>query len=158
MSCQQLRWFEVQQMATGLCLGDEGITRTILPTFGPGSCLETCGVADGFMEVFQFGHMARGDSSWLQGVQAARGTPQVDWGVLPMLHGLPSSFPVALIVPQMGQLLRNTQSFGTTFHTVLMRLLCPVLSCQHACSLAKSAYGRLWSKPTPDCRHEHPCF
>lgn len=74
------------------------------------------------------------------------------------MHGLPSGFPVALVVPQIGQLLRNTPSLGTTFNTVLMRLSCLVLRCQHAGSLAGSTCVRLWPKPTSGCRHERPCF
>lgn len=75
-----------------------------------------------------------------------------------VLHGLPSSFPVALTVPQIGQLLRNTPSFGTTFNTVLMRRLCLVLNCQHSGSLANSTCVRLWPKPTLVCRREPSCF
>eukprot|EP00069_Balaena_mysticetus_P018005 bmy_10948T0 len=36
--------FGVQQMATGLCLGAEGLTRASLQAFGPGCSLETCGM------------------------------------------------------------------------------------------------------------------
>lgn len=57
------------------------------------------------------------------------------------------------VFPQIGQLLRNTQSLGSTFNTVLMGLLGSASGCQRSSSLAKSTYVRLLPKPTLACRH-----
>lgn len=62
------------------------------------------------------------------------------------------------VFPQIGQLLRNTRSLGSTFNTVLMGLLGSVFGCQCSSRLAKSTYVRLLPKPTLVCRHECSCF
>lgn len=65
MSCQQLRWSEAQQMASGLRLGAEERTRASLQALGPGSCLETCRGAG--VEVFWSHHMAWGRAAGPRG-------------------------------------------------------------------------------------------
>lgn len=60
-------------MATGLCLGAEGLIRASLQAFGPGCSLETCGVAAGLVEGFQPGHIAPGESSWHEGARLQGG-------------------------------------------------------------------------------------
>lgn len=62
------------------------------------------------------------------------------------------------VFPQIGQLLRNTRSLGSTFNTVLVGLLGLVFGCQCSSRLAKSTDVRLLPKPTLVCRHECCCF
>lgn len=111
-------------MATGLCLGAEGLIRASLQAFGPGCSLETCGVAAGLVEGFQPGHIAPGESSWHEGARLQGGPCVLIGGVACLAQ---ASKPASLwhsVFPQIGPLLRNTQSLGNNFSAVLMRLLC----------------------------------
>lgn len=95
-------------MATGLRLGAEDRAGASLQAVGPGSCLGTRRGAGGRGEAFQSPHMAWGRAAGTRDVEDAACLAQ-------------ASKPASLwhsVFPPNRQLLSNTPSLGSTFHTV----------------------------------------